>query len=114
MLLLVGLVQAAIAQSCPPPPPSKGPKVGLFSYEDYPSEAVRNHWQGTVIADLTISPDGRVSACRIIQSSGHKVLDDATCGIMSRRAFFTPARDNQCNPIESTYRTPPIQWRLWP
>jgi protein TonB len=83
----------------------------LQTVTDYPPEALRNGWQGDVVADLTVSPAGRVSACQIVESSGHKVLDDATCDLL-KRAVFTPATDSNGKPIEDHVRTPPIKWRL--
>lgn len=110
MLSLLFVAQA-LTMSPPAKPPGSHPKV-LFSYEDYPAEAVRNHWQGTVIADLTVSAAGRVTACKIVKSSGHAVLDDATCNIIIQRATFNPARDANGKPIEDHVQTPPIAWIL--
>src|SRR4051812_42060177 len=106
MLLL--LFQAINAASAPPP----GHPKAIFSRDDYPLEAMRNHWEGTAIADLTIDLRGDVSGCRIVQSTGHKVLDDATCDLITRRAKFKPSTDSDGKPVESTYRSPPISWRL--
>src|SRR5205809_4750429 len=80
----------------------------IFSYEDYPAEAVRNHWEGTVVADLTISVKGLPTACRIVKSSGHKVLDDKTCELLITRAKFLPPKDKSGRPTEDTVRTPPV------
>jgi protein TonB len=103
---MLWLILASAA--APPPPPAKP----LLSYEDYPAEALRNHWEGKVIADLTISPEGKVSACKIVKSSGHQILDDATCNIMIKRARFAPARDSNGNPVEDHFRTPPVNWEI--
>jgi protein TonB len=84
----------------------------LFSYEDYPKEALKHHWEGTAVADLSISREGVVRACRIVQSSGYEVLDSKTCEIMTRRARFIPARDSDGNPVEDVIQTPPISWRI--
>lgn len=84
----------------------------LITPDDYPSEALSNHWQGNVVVDVTISPKGRVTACRIAKSSGHQVLDDATCKIVSQRARFKAATDQQGNPIETHLTLPPIGWWL--
>jgi periplasmic protein TonB len=106
-------LQVQVAATCPDavPPKNDHPKA-LVTYDDYPAEAVRNHWEGVVRAQLSIDPEGRVVGCSIIQSSGHKVLDDATCNIIMRRARFTPALDQNCNPVPDTFITPPITWRL--
>ena len=108
-MLLALLAQAAGSISPAPPPAS--PKA-LFSYEDYPEEAVRNRWQGKVVAELTIGRDGLPIGCRVVKSSGHKALDDATCNILRRRAKFVPAKDRNGNPTVDVYRTPPIEWRI--
>jgi protein TonB len=93
------------------PPPSARPRT-IFSRDDYPLEAVRHGWEGDVIADLTVSPTGQVSSCKIIESSGHPVLDDATCQLLIKRARFTPATDINGSPTEGHFRTPPVHWRL--
>jgi protein TonB len=114
MLLLV-LAQAAASSllEIPVPPTRARPTFGaLLSAADYPREAARRGWEGNVVADLTISPEGRVSACKIVTSSGHGMLDDATCRIMLKRAKFRPASDKQGRPVADTLRTPAIEWRV--
>jgi len=97
----------AIAQTSSP-----SPSHPIFTAADYPPEAIRNHWEGVVVADLSISVEGRPTACRIVQSSGHKVLDDATCDLIMHRAKFAPAKDAAGNSTTDTFRTPPVTWRL--
>ncbi|MDQ2878707.1 MAG: energy transducer TonB, partial [Pseudomonadota bacterium] len=67
--------------------------------------------QGRVVAHLTIGTDGRVSACSVTTSSGNSDLDDATCRISKSRVRFTPAKDANGSPIESSY-TLPVRWVL--
>jgi len=113
MIPLSLLLLAAIPDPPAPSLPNGSQSVvSLFSYDDYPTEALRNGEEGTVIVDLIIRTDGRPRACRIIRSSGHPTLDLATCNIMLRRARFSPARDSNGNPVEDTFRTPPVSWRL--
>ncbi len=113
-LLLLAELAVAMSVAAPEIPATRArPKFGaLLSAADYPGEAVRHGWQGDVVADLTISPEGRVSTCRIVTSSGHGLLDEATCKIMLKRAKFYPARDKDGRPVADTLRTPPINWRL--
>jgi protein TonB len=99
------------------PTPQPAPKVsqsviGLFSYDDYPNEALQAGAEGTVVVDLIIRTDGRPRLCRIVRSSGHQSLDLATCNIMLTRARFTPAKDSNGNPVEDTFRSPPVSWRI--
>lgn len=112
--------------SAPPPPrppadwferptPAKPltPLPALFSRDDYPVSATRQHQQGTVRVALTIDQGGRVSACHVEQSSRSAALDSATCSILRRRARFTPARDLAGKPVPSAARST-IRWALAP
>jgi protein TonB len=108
VVLLLLLLQLAGATSNNP----AAHVLGLFSYHDYPPEAVNHHWQGMVRAELTVGIDGRPSACHVIQSSGYKVLDDKTCKVLMSRAKFPLAHDLQGNPVVQTIRTPPIKWGM--
>ncbi len=78
---------------------------------DYPAEALRTRTEGTTGFRLTLSAEGRVTDCVIIQSSGSSVLDSATCGILRRRARFEPARDAKGEAIDSTFSSS-FSWRL--
>jgi len=84
----------------------------IFSADDYPASALAAGAEGTAQATLTISPDGRVVGCELIQSTGNGALDAATCNIIHRRALFAPARDANGQPTTDTMTTPPITWRL--
>jgi len=110
----------AVAPPPPPAPPrkvvsaqsAKGDLRSLFSGDDYPASAQSSGAEGTVRASLTIGPDGRVTGCNVIQSSGNGSLDSATCNILRRRAKFVPARDSNGNATSDTITTPSIVWRL--
>jgi TonB family protein len=109
MLFLI-LAQAALAQNPLAVTHPKGDRRPLFSSNDYPAEAARHGWSGSVVADLTIDWRGRVSKCKIVQTSGHAILDTKTCEILVQRAKFYPARDRDRKPVEDVVRTPPINW----
>jgi periplasmic protein TonB len=83
----------------------------LFSTDDYPQSAIRNEEQGTTAVSLTIGTDGRVSGCNVSSSSGSGALDSATCSVIKRRARFTPAKDQNGNPIQGT-GSARIKWVL--
>lgn len=111
-----------MAPPAPPPPPAprkvqsaqsaRGDLRSLFSADDYPASAQSAGAEGTAQAQLTIGPDGRVTGCNLIRSSGNSALDSATCNILRRRAKFTPARDSNGQATSDTITTPPITWRL--
>ena len=111
-LLILLAASPSGAQAAPPPEPSSGDTRLLFSDQDYPPLAVKNKEQGTVQAELTVGPDGRVKACKILRSSNSISLDTATCNILVARAKFKPARDSNGNAVQNTFVTPPITWRL--
>ena len=65
--------------------------AGEITRRDYPSTA--RGAQGSVTAQLSISPEGRVTICRVTRSSGNAALDAATCRLIQQRFRYTPARD---------------------
>ena len=108
-----------VQMQAPPPPrkvqsaaPARGDVRTLFSGDDYPASAQAAGAEGTAQAQLTIGPNGAVTGCNLIRSTGNGALDSATCNILRRRAKFTPAKDSEGNPTSDTYTTPPITWRL--
>ncbi|MCW3837865.1 energy transducer TonB [Sphingomonas canadensis] len=76
-----------------------GSPGGWVTNDDYPAAARRADIEGIVGFTLSIGPDGRVSGCRVDSSSGHQVLDDATCALLTERARFHPARDSNGQPV---------------
>lgn len=85
---------------------------GAFNNEtDYPSAARRAEQQGTVRVSYTVGADGRVTACRIVQSSGSSPLDSTTCRIFERRFRYSPARDSAGNPVPQTI-SQSVRWQL--
>jgi len=79
--------------------------------EDYPPGAIRENLQGLVVISVTIGTDGRVRSCVVTQSSGSRLLDDATCRLYTLRARFTPARDADGNPTLAQ-RTIHYRWQI--
>lgn len=85
--------------------------VGLFTYDDYPDEAIKNEEQGMAAVRLDVDPDGMVSSCSVTMSSTSASLDAATCSILKERARFIPARDAKGQPTaDRTYTR--VRWLL--
>jgi TonB family protein len=57
---------------------------------DYPRECRRRGEEGTVVLDAAVRRDGRVDGVRVVESSGHPLLDQAAAAAL-REAEFTPA-----------------------
>ena len=78
---------------------------------DYPAEARRNGWEGKVVFRALIGVDGRAKTCEVLESSGHDVLDDATCEKVINTARFEPARDDAGTVVEGYYQNG-FTWEL--
>jgi protein TonB len=101
-----------------PPPPRISKAAGVrgnpgqyFGPDAYPPAAIRAGAQGRVVAKLTVGTNGRVTDCVVETSSGNNDLDETTCRIARSRVRFTPAQDQNGNPIVSSY-TLPVRWVL--
>lgn len=55
----------------------------------YPSRALRSEMEGVTLLQLGIGANGRVATCRPIQTSGHLILDTASCRQIVRYGRFT-------------------------
>lgn len=79
--------------------------------DDYRSSWINRELTGSAKFDLTIASNGRVTGCRITQSTGHSALDEATCALIAKRARFTPATDAAGKPVAGSYSSS-IRWVL--
>jgi protein TonB len=84
---------------------------GLITGDDYPESSRDRNEEGTVGVRLTVGTNGRVAGCSVTKSSGHPALDSTTCRVLSSRARFTPAVDQNGAPIQDSVSTN-ITWRL--
>jgi protein TonB len=56
-----------------------------------------------VILALTVSPEGRATACRIYKSSGLPETDEVTCRLARERLRFRPATNAAGEPVIGTF-----------
>lgn len=113
------IIQTPVAAPPPPPPPptvskaagAKGNPANWISSDDYPPSALRQEAQGTTAISWDINEQGRVENCRVTSSSGNAALDDAACKAITRRGRYTPAVDQNGNPIRSS-QSRRVVWRL--
>jgi periplasmic protein TonB len=107
------IIQAPAPVAAPPPAPSRARSVqpkgqsrwAARIQENYPSRAVRSGTEGTVGVSVTVDGEGKVSSCRVSNSSGSDVLDQAACDGMQRYARFDPALDAAGNPTSASWST---------
>ena len=67
--------------------------------------------EGAVRFAVTVSPQGRVTACTILESSGDPRLDRESCQFLTRRARFDPARNDDGTPVEGRWESR-ITWKI--
>ena len=90
----------------------KGDPSSWVTTDDYPSDALNAGAQGTTKIKWEINTSGRVENCVVVASSGNSSLDRAACSNVTRRGRYTPAQDQNGNPIRSSsgrnvvWRTP--------
>ena len=76
----------------------------------YPPAARRLELEGAVTIEMGIDTAGVPRACRILVSSGHVILDDATCD-RALEMRFEPLRGPDGRAVETAYRAR-VNWLL--
>jgi periplasmic protein TonB len=80
-----------------------GPKQikGRLGYDDLPAGLLAFGQEASVEVLYTVHPDGRVSHCRAVRSSGISMLDAVACQLIEKRFRFRPARDRAGKPVRA-------------
>lgn len=69
---------------------------------DYPPELRRRLSDGaSPFVIFTVQPNGRVSNCRIYQSSGDPAVDEMTCRLVTAKFVYRPATNRRGEPVAS-------------
>ena len=113
----VAVAPVAAEPAPPPPPPAPEPvteAMGRAGYlnnppPDYPPQAVRQGWQGTVLLRVHVLASGSADTVEVKQSSGKRVLDEEAVRTVKRWSF-APAKRGQ-TPIDG-WATVPIEFIL--
>jgi protein TonB len=106
-------------QELPPGPPPSPPKKSLARgvqpknqrswaariQENYPRRAAQEEIEGTVGVRVTVTAEGRATACQVTSSSGSSILDNAACTDLERYGRFDPALDADGNAISASWST---------
>jgi protein TonB len=119
---LTGPVVGPVDFGLPTPTPSASPfdPVGAaprnnparwVQDSDYRSSWLRQGLSGAARFTLGIDATGKVTSCTITRSTGHGVLDAATCELVTKRARFDAARDSSGKPVAGSF-TGGITWRI--
>jgi periplasmic protein TonB len=112
---VAALEPVAIAPPALPTPPAPvKPAFGGIGYQnnpapDYPAQAVRQGWQGTVLLRVKVLQNGAVDSIDVVKSSGKKLLDDVAIATVSRWVFAPSTQGGA--PIDG-FATVPIEFKL--
>ncbi|WP_299327796.1 energy transducer TonB [Parasphingopyxis sp.] len=107
----IALANPVFAQTQPTPAVPLGNPSLWITNADYPAMSIRLEEEGTAGFRLRVGADGRVKECTITSSTGSELLDEQTCGALTFRARFAPARDGEGNPIEGSYSSS-VRWEI--
>lgn len=75
----------------------------INSAKDYPRETRELRKDDYVIVAITVSAEGKPTACRIVRPSKDAQANAITCTLAMQRFRFKPATDVEGNPVASTY-----------
>jgi len=76
----------------------------------YPQRAPKAHEEGAVGFLVTLNNKGDVTNCQVTQSSGHPILDEETCKLITLNAVFKP--DPNLSPSQTKTSPGVITWKL--
>lgn len=76
----------------------------------YPPRAIAAHEQGAVAFVVTLDNKGAVTRCQVTYSSGHPLLDEETCKLITLNAVFKP--DPNLAPSQTKTHEGLITWKL--
>lgn len=77
----------------------------------YPAAARAAREEGIVHMELNIDGGGRVTGCKVNESSLSAALDEAACTLMRSEGRFAPALDSDGKPVRSVIATK-FRWAL--
>ncbi|MEL6542805.1 MAG: TonB family protein [Pseudomonadota bacterium] len=89
----------------------KGNPGSWIMERDYRANWIRQELSGVAAFTLNIDARGKVTDCTITRSTGHDVLDGATCRLLTRRARFDPARNATGDKVAGTYSSS-VAWKI--
>jgi TonB family protein len=103
----------AVIDGLPTPPVLENyPDLYTISALDhYPAAARAELREGTAHVAVDIDAKGMVTACRLVESSGHDDLDAASCTKLRELGQFAAARDREDRPVEGRV-TVEVNWHI--
>jgi TonB family protein len=110
-LAIAAVLAAAPAWSAAPVSKPEQDALNWRIFEKlYPPRALAAKEQGAVGFLVTLDNKGAVSRCQVTHSSGHALLDEETCKVVTLNAVFTP--DPALGPSQTKTHEGLITWKL--
>lgn len=104
----LSMVTQAVAQNAPSAAQSQ---VNWDVFQKlYPKRALAAKEEGAVAFNVTLDSSGSVTGCEVTRSSGHQLLDEETCKLVTLNAVFKP--DQSLGPSQTKTYPGLITWRL--
>ena len=60
----------------------------------YPTKAQDNHWEGVAVCQFVVEKDGSINEAKILQSSGHELLDAEELRVILNMPKWTAGMQN--------------------
>ena len=85
------------------------PSYGFTPRPPYPAVAIRRGYEGSVLLNVRVLPNGKAEEVTVFRSSGHKVLDNAALRAVKKWKFVPAQRGFKA---VSSWVKVPIEFRL--
>ena len=66
----------------------------LGEHIQYPTKAQDNHWEGVAVCQFVVEKDGSINEAKILQSSGHELLDAEALRVILNMPKWTAGMQN--------------------
>ena len=110
LLKLMGMTEVEQDMLAKPP---VYPKAGILRHSDYPDTLISKDIEARMGLLLDINAEGKVTACKAMESSGIPAFDTYACDIFRKRGRYGPALDKNGKPMRAlTYQR--VRWLIEP
>ena len=111
LLVAAGLLATtpAFGQAADPKAAQNASNWDIFQ-KLYPPRAIKAHEEGAVGFLVTIDAKGAVTQCQVTHSSGHPLLEQETCNLITLHAEFNPEPGLSASQVRT--REGMITWKL--
>src|SRR5262249_48837252 len=111
-LIITGSLLAASPAFAQAPSPQAAQNASMWDVflKLYPQRAIKAHEEGAVGFQVPLNNKGDVVNCRVTRTSGHPLLDEETCKLITLNAVFKP--DPALSPSQTKTSEGVINWKL--